>query len=91
VAAGMLSTALGTQVIGSTIRPAIDGENLYLLYGGEGRRIGTVIDVYDAASGDYLHSFEVTKRAVSLAASGGKVALLQHEEGSYEILIYEFR
>ena len=65
-----------------------DGK-LYLLHSGKPTALGNIIDVYDPASGTYLHSYRLPRDAREIAVVGNYILALGKPDGhSYNFTQY---
>ena len=72
----------------ATIAAAVDGERVYVLRAGPERRLrGTVLDVYALADGSYCGSARLEVELQSLAAHGGRLALLAPEPSPHVLVM----
>lgn len=72
----------------ATVAVAVDGERVFVLRAGPGRRLrGSVLDIHALADGSYCGSLRLDVEVQSLAAHGGRVALLAQEPAPHLLVM----
>jgi len=63
----------------SAVGLALQGDTLFVLFGGQGRELGRNLDLYDLASGNYLGSYLLPIKSDEIAVAGNRIFVLTTE------------